>query len=78
MSALGDSRNEIRNLSKDDLWKLHRGLGLTLRNNFRKGSYLSLYSYSRMVIKSRGEQMSFDDISAVACEKIWEELQKEK
>jgi hypothetical protein len=75
LKELGDKQNEIRRLSKDDLWKMHRGLGLNLRISFRNGRYRFLFRYSTMVLRSRGKSTGFDDISGVACEKIWEELQ---
>jgi len=64
-------REYIRNLSESELIRLHRfGLGLTLRNAFRKGRFRSLFRHCSE--QETPETLSFDSISVRAIRLVWE------
>jgi hypothetical protein len=75
---MGDSRQQLRETPKNELIRFHRGLGMWLRNNFRGGQFGVLSAESIRILRERGEPKSFDGISSVALEQIWEELQQSK
>jgi hypothetical protein len=75
---MGDSRHQLRKTPKAELIKFHRGLGRWLRNGFRGGQFGFLSADSIRILRERGEPKSFDGISSVALEQIWDELQKSK
>ena len=74
VSSLQPSDREyIRNLSESELIRLHRfGLGLNLRNAFRKGRYRFLFRHCSE--QETPETLSFDSISVRAIHLVWEYL----
>jgi hypothetical protein len=75
--SVGD-RKLVRDTPKDRLIRFHRGWGMGLRNAFRAGRYRWLALYGNGVIEKSGEQLSFDALSSVAIDLIWEKLQENK
>jgi hypothetical protein len=65
-----ERRDYIRNLSENELIRLHRTLGRGLRNAFRSGNYGELFRYCSE--RETTETRSFDSISATAIRLIWE------
>ncbi len=64
----------IRNLSEEELIRLHRTLGRNLRNAFRSNTYPALFRYCSE--QETQETRSFDSISATAIRLIWEHLRQ--
>jgi hypothetical protein len=65
-----EDRDYIRNLSENELIRLHRTFGQFLRNAFRSGSYGELFRYCSE--RETKETRSFDSISVTAIRLIWE------
>ncbi len=75
---IGDFRHPFRETPKNELIKFHHMLGMSLRNNFRGGRFRALFADSYRRVRERGEDQSFDSISSVALEQVWDELQKKR
>lgn len=71
-----EDRKLVRETPKEQLIRFHRSLGMGIRNEFRSGKYRSLALYCHGIIDKRGEQVSYDELSSVAIEIIWEKLQE--
>ena len=77
VSGLGpDDRAYILNLAAEDLIRLHRTLGLNLRNAFRSGEYPNLFRYC--YDRETDETRSFDSMSQTAISLIWDYLRRER
>ena len=62
----------IRNLPEEKLILLYRTLGLTLRNAFRTGTYMYLFTHCDKL--ETPQTRSFDSISSTAIKLVWEHL----
>jgi hypothetical protein len=69
-----EDRDYIRRLPEEDLIRLHRTFGRTLRNAFRSGLHRDLFRYCYQ--KEAPETHSFDSISATAIRLVWEYLRR--
>jgi len=78
INGLGNDKEVLRGTPREKLLKFHRGFGMYLRSSFREGRFGALRSYCERIVSQSGERMSFDALSSVATEKIWEVLQSEK
>ncbi len=73
--SVGDLQ-QLKNTPKEKLILFHRTLGLYLRNQFRSGRYRWLCRYCHKVIEERETPLSFDALSSVAIELIWDRIQQ--
>ena len=73
-----EDRELMRDCTKEHLIKFHRGHGRYLRNEFRSGHYRGLCGHCHKLVRSKGEDLSFDAPSSVAIELIWEALTSQK
>ena len=78
ISQMGEEASRVRDLRKEELIRLHHGLGRYLRNSFRQRRYGALFLTSSWHVQKSGQPMSFDAISSAAIEKIWQVLQMER
>jgi hypothetical protein len=69
-----EDREHIRRLPEEDLIRLHRTFGLTLRNAFRSGLHRDLFRYCYQ--KEPPQTRSFDSISQTAIRLVWEYLRR--
>jgi hypothetical protein len=69
-----EDRDYVRNLPEDDLIRLHRTFGRSLRNAFRSHTYGDLFRYCSQQVNRNEEKLSFDSISAIAIRLIWDYL----
>ena len=63
--------DKIRDMSKDNLFELHFGLGQWIRNNF------GIWGNNKVLLKSLGEDVHPDDVSHVIIKSLWTRLQNE-
>jgi hypothetical protein len=62
-------RELLREMSEDELIRLHMGYGKWLRNQFCNNELPHLFAFCRARVPS--ESRSFDAVSAVAIREIW-------
>ncbi len=73
IASLGpDDLTFIRALGEDELIRLHRTLGLKLRNGFRSGAYPDLFIHCNAL--ETAETRSYDALSSTALRLIWSAL----
>jgi hypothetical protein len=63
--------------SERELFKLHLGYAICLRNQFRQNQYPHLFRYCSAKVKASGGTLSFDAISGVALRLIWHSVRSE-
>jgi hypothetical protein len=73
-----EDRQRLKSTPKEKLILFHRTFGMYLRNQFRTGRYRWLSRHCHAVIEERKVQLSFDALSSVAIELIWDRLQRKR
>jgi hypothetical protein len=69
-----EDREYICRLPEEDLIRLHRTFGRTLRNELRSGLHRDLFRYCYQ--KEPPQTRSFDSISQTAIRLVWEHLRR--
>jgi hypothetical protein len=80
LEEVPDAQDALRAASREDLIAFHRTLGRYIRNGFREGRYPALQTYCHRRFGAdyaEYEHLSFDALSSIAIEKMWELVQKE-
>jgi hypothetical protein len=67
-----EDRRSIRETAEGDLWRLHHGYGMWLRNQFRGHKFPDLFRLCSARIAHEGR--NFDAISQAAIAEIWRRL----